>query len=170
MRPQHLLSTAILFTLALTGIANSSAQSHSNGTTPYVYSTDTFPPYRATIVRHTLRLAIPNNSQSISALKLTAPAGFTLNRKVEVFDNKTGTKLPVSVNVDRQTIELKFDRSVAPGTAIDVELNNVRVWGADRNYDLAAKFTGDRRNASSTNLQVAPDRYINLGTAELRRY
>jgi hypothetical protein len=169
MRPQHLLSTAILFTLALTGIVNSPAQSQSNETIPYVYSTYTFPSYQARIVRHTIRLAIPNNSSSVSALKLTAPAGFTLTRKVEVFDNKTGKKLPANVNVDRQTVELSFERAVAPGTAIDVELNNVRVWGVGRNYELAAKFASDNRNASGAELQVATDRYVNLGTAEFRR-
>jgi Protein of unknown function (DUF2808) len=168
MHSRQSISTAILLTLAITGIATSPALSQSSATIPYIYSTDTFPPYRATVARHTLRLAIPPNSPSVSALKLTAPAGFTLGQRVEVFNRKTGEKLPVSVNVNRQTVELSFARSIAPGTAIDLELNNVRVWGLDRHYDLAVKFTGDNRNANGSNLQVANDRYINLGRVGLR--
>jgi hypothetical protein len=169
--PSHrLLPTAILFTLALTGVVTSPAQSQSNDTMPYVYSTNVFPPNRYAAARHTLRLAIPSNSPSISALKLIAPAGFTLDRRVEVFNHKTGERLPVNVNINGQTVELSFDRSVEPGTAINVELNNVRVWGLARHYDLAAKFIGDNRNANSGKLQVANDRYVNLGRTELRHY
>jgi Protein of unknown function (DUF2808) len=171
MRSHRLLSTAIMFTLALT-VATPQAQSQSiESRLPYVYSTDTFPPYRATVARHTLRLAVPTNSPSLSALKLTAPAGFTLTRRVEIFDRKTGEKLPVNVNVnaDRQTVELRFDRAVAPGTEIAIELNNVRVWGLEKYYDLAAKFTGNNHSSSDTKSQVTIDRYISLGRTGLRR-
>ena len=158
MRP-HLVSTVTWFALALTTIAAPQAQSQptaAGSTLPYIYSNYTFPPYRATVARHTLRLAIPASSQPVSALKLTAPAGFKLDRRVEVFDNKTGAKLPVNVNIDRQTVELSFDRAVQPGTAIDLELNYVGIWGLERYYDIAAKF-------------VSGDRYINLGRTDLRR-
>jgi Protein of unknown function (DUF2808) len=158
MRP-HLVSTVTWFALALITIAAPQAQSQltaAGSTLPYVYSNYTFPPYRATVARHTLRLAIPASSQPVSALKLTAPAGFKLDRRVEVFDNKTGAKLPVNVNIDRQTVELSFDRAVNPGTAIDLELNYVGIWGLERYYDLAAKF-------------VSSDRYISLGRTDLRR-
>jgi hypothetical protein len=172
MRSHRLLSTVILFGLALTTVATSSnAQSQSAETTqPYIYSNYTFPSARASVARHTLRLAIPNNSKSVSALKLTAPAGFTLNQKVAVFNNKTGESLPVNISIAGQTVELSFARAVEPGTAIDVELNNVSVWGTDRHYDLAVKFASDRRNASEANIQlVSTDRYINIGRAGLRR-
>jgi Protein of unknown function (DUF2808) len=170
MRSLRLLPTVLLFTLVLLSVATPQAQSQSTESSlPYVYSNDTFPPYRATVARHTLRLAVPINSPSVSALKLTAPAGFTLNRRVEVFNHKTGEKLPVNVNLDRQTVELSFDRAVAPGTAIDVELNNVRVWGLEKHYDLAVKFTDNSQNVSDAKSQVANDRYINLGRTGLRR-
>ena len=160
MRP-HLVSTVTWFALALTTLAAPQAQSQptaatAGSTLPYVYSNYTFPPYRATVARHTLRLAIPASSQPVSALKLTAPAGFKLDRRVEVFDNKTGVRLPVNVKIDRQTVELSFDRAVQPGTAIDLELNYVGIWGLERYYDLAAKF-------------VSSDRYIDLGRTDLRR-
>jgi Protein of unknown function (DUF2808) len=178
MRSHRLLSLATLFTLALTTLATSAAQSQSavgvafpseNSTLPYVYGNNTFPSERASIARHAIRFAIPTNSKSVSALKLTAPAGFTLNQKVAVSDNKTGESLPVNVSIVGQTVELSFTRSVEPGTAIDIELNNVSVWGTDRHYDLAVKFAGDNRNANGGNLQVAKDRYINLGRTGLRR-
>jgi Protein of unknown function (DUF2808) len=163
MRSHRLLSTVILSILTLTTIATAPAQSQLNDTTPYVYSTDTFPPYRATVARHTLRLAIPANSPSVSALKLTAPVGFTLNRRVEVFNNKTGEKLPVNVNVNGQTVELSFDRAVAPSTSIDLELNNVRVWGLEQYYDLAVRFTG-----RDLKFPVAKG-YTNIARVGLRR-
>jgi hypothetical protein len=167
MRFHRLLSTAILFTLALTTVATSQAQSHSSeGTQPYIYSTNTFPSYRATVARHTIRLSIPSNSPSVSALKLTASDGFTLDKRVEVFNNKTGEKLPVNVNIDGKTVELSFDRAIQPGTAIDVELNNVRVWGLDRHYDLAAKFVTVNQDKSGVSSE---SRYINLGKTDLRR-
>jgi hypothetical protein len=143
MRP-HLVSTVTWFALALTTVAAPQAQSQptaatAGSTLPYIYSNYTFPPYRATVARHTLRLAIPASSQPVSAL-----------------NNKTGAKLPVNVKIDRQTVELSFDRAVNPGTAIDLELNYVGIWGLERYYDLAAKF-------------VSSDRYIDLGRTDLRR-
>ncbi len=88
MRSHRLLPFATLFTLALTTIATgANAQSQSvESTLPYVYSHNTFPSERASIARHTLRFAVPADSKSVSAVKLTAPAGFKLNQKVAVFD------------------------------------------------------------------------------------
>jgi Protein of unknown function (DUF2808) len=170
MRSHRLLPLAALFTLALATVSsNTVAQSQPiEGTLPYIYSNYTFPSARASIARHTLRLAIPRASKPVSGLKLTAPAGFTLNQKVAVFNNKTGENLPANAIVAGQTVELSFDRSIAPGTAIDIELNNVSVWGTARHYDLAVKF-GDNRNASGGKLQASGDRYVNVGRAELRR-
>jgi Protein of unknown function (DUF2808) len=170
MRSHRLLPFAALVTLALTSVSTSAtAQSQSvEGNLPYIYSNYTFPSARASIARHTLRLAIPTTSKSVSALKLTAPAGFTLNQNVTVSNNKTGESLPVNVSISGQTVELSFDRVIEPGTAIDIQLNNVSVWGTDRHYDLAVKF-GDNRNANTGNLQVSGDRYVNIGRAGLRR-
>jgi autotransporter translocation and assembly factor TamB len=171
MRSHRLLPFATLLTLALTTVATSTnAQSQSaESTLPYVYSHNTFPSERASVARHTLRFAIPANSKSVSALKLTAPAGFTLSQKVAVLNNKTGESLPVNVSIAGQTVELSFNRAVEPGTAIDVELNNVGVWGTDRHYDLAVKFASENRNANGSKLQVANARYVNLGRTGLRR-
>lgn len=170
MRSHRLFSIATLCTLALATVATTAnAQSQTESTLPYVYSHNTFPSERASVARHTLRLAIPSNSKSVSALKLTAPAGFTLNQKVAVLNNKTGESLPVNVSIDGQTVELSFNRVIEPGTAIDVELNNVGVWGTDRHYDLAVKFGSDNRNANGGKLQVSNDRFVNIGRAGLRR-
>jgi Protein of unknown function (DUF2808) len=169
MRSYRLLSIATLC-LALTNIATSGgAQSQAESVLPYIYSNYTFPSARASIARHTLRLAIPNNSKSVSALKLIAPAGFTLNQEVTVSNNKTGESLPVSIGIAGQTVELSFNRAVAPGTAIDIKLNNVGVWGTNRHYDLAVKFAGDNHNANDGKLQVSNDRYVNIGRTDLRR-
>ncbi len=170
MRSHRLFSIATLVTLALTTVSTSAnAQSQTENTLPYVYSHNTFPSERASIARHTLRFAVPANSKSVSAVKLTAPAGFTLNQKVAVFDNKTGESLPVNVSVSGTTVELSFNRAIESGAAIDIELNNVSVWGTDRHYDLAVKFAGDNRNASGGKLQVPNDRFVNIGRTGLRR-
>jgi hypothetical protein len=113
-------------------------------------------------------LAIPTNSKSVSALKLTAPAGFKLNQKVAVFDHKTGKSFPVNVSIAGQTVELSFNRAVEPGTAIDIELNNVSVWGTARYYDLAVKFADNNRSDNGSRLQSYNDRYINIGRTGLR--
>lgn len=169
MRSHRLLPFATLFTLALTTVATgANAQSQIEGSLPYVYSQNTFPSARASIARHTLRLAIPANSNSVSALKLTAPDGFTLSQKVAVSDNKTGQSLPANVSVAGTTVELRFDRAIAPGKTIDIELNNVGVWGTNRHYDLAVQFGGDNFNANTGKLQVAKDRYVNIGRTGLR--
>jgi Protein of unknown function (DUF2808) len=171
MRSHRLFSIATLVTLALTNVttgANAQSQS-AESTLPYVYSHNTFPSERASIARHTLRFAVPATSKSVSAVKLTAPAGFTLNQKVAVLDNKTGESLPVNVSITGQTVELSFNRAVEPGTAVDIELNNVSVWGTDRHYDLAVKFAGDNRNANGGKLQVSNERYVNIGRTGLRR-
>ena len=59
--------------------------------------------------------------------------------------------------------------AVEAGTAIDVELNNVSVWGTDRHYDLAVKFAVDNRNANGGKLQVSKERFVNIGRTGLRR-
>jgi Protein of unknown function (DUF2808) len=165
MRSHRLLSIATLFTLALTTVAISDkAQSQTESTLPYIYSNYTFPSARASVARHTLRLAIPANSKSVSALKLTAPAGFKLNQKVAVLDHRTGEILPVNVSMAGQTLELSFNRAVEPGMAIDIELSNVSVWGTARYYDLAVKFAGDNNGK----LQASNDRYVNIGRTGLR--
>ncbi len=169
MRSHRLLSFATLCTLVLTTVGtNAKAQSETESTLPYIYSNYTFPSARASIARHTLRLAIPTNSKSVSALKLTAPAGFRLTQKVEVFDNKTGKSLLVNVSIAGQTVELNFDRAVEPGTAIDIELNNVSVWGTARHYDLAVKFAGNNPNDNGSKMETSNGRFINTGRTGLR--
>jgi Protein of unknown function (DUF2808) len=170
MRSHRLFSIATLLTLALTTVATgANAQSQTGSDLPYVISHDTFPSPRASIVRHTLELVVPSNSKSVSAVKLTAPAGFTLNQKVAVFHHKTGESIPVNVSVDGKTVELSFNRAIEPGVGIDIELNNVSVWGTARHYDLAVKFAGDNRNASGGKLQVSNDRFVNIGRTGLRQ-
>lgn len=171
MGSHRLLSIATLLTLTVTSLSTSvTAQGQSaESALPYVYSQYTFPSERASVARHTLRLAIPNNSKSVSALKLTAPAGFTLSQKVTVSNNKTCEDLPVNVSIVGTTVELSFNRVVEPGTTIDVRLNNVSVWGTDRHYDLAVKFASDNRNAGGAKLQVTNDQFVNIGRTGLRR-
>ena len=169
MRSHRLLPVATLCTLALTTVATSAnAHSQTESTLPYVYNNNTFPSEHASIARHTLRFAVPADSKSVSALKLTAPAGFTLNQKVTVFDHKTGESLPVTVSIAGQTVKLSFNRAVEPGTAIDIKLNNVSVWGTARYYDLAVKFADDNRSDNDDKLQVSNDKYINIGRTSLR--
>ncbi len=169
MRSHRLLSIATSFTLALTSVVTGvSAQNTTQSALPYVVEHNTFPSERASIARHTLEFVVPSNSKSVSAVKLTAPAGFTLNKKVIVSNSKTGKILPVNVSIIGTTVELSFDRAVEPGTAIDIELNNVSVWGANRHYDLAVKFAGDNRNANGGKLQVANEPYVSIGRTGLR--
>lgn len=170
MRSHRLFSIATLLTLSLTtAVTGANAQSQTGSDLPYVYSHDTFPSPRASIARHTLELVVPSNSKSVSAVKLTAPAGFKLGQKVAVFHHKTGEGIPVNVSVNGKTVELSFNRAIEPGVGIDIELNNVSVWGTDRHYDLAVKFAGDNRNANGGKLQAANDRFVNIGRAGLRR-
>ena len=170
MRSHRLFSIVTLCTLALTTVATgANAQSQTESTLPYVYSHNTFPSERASIARHTLRFAVPTDSKSVSAVKLTAPAGFKLNQKVAVFHHKTGESIPVNVSVDGKTVELSFNRVIEPGEGIDIELNNVSVWGTARHYDLAVKFAGDNRNANGGKLQVSNDRFVNIGRTGLRQ-
>lgn len=169
MRSHRLLPLATLVTLALTAATPQAQSQPAERTLPHVYSHNTFPSEHASVARHTLRFVVPATSKAVSALKLTAPAGLTLNQKVAAFNHKTGESLPVNVSVDRQTVELSFNRAIAPGTAIDIELNNVGVWGTNRHYDLAVKFASDNRNTNVGKLQVANDRYINIGRTGLRQ-
>lgn len=169
MRSHRLFSIATLFTLALTTVTTGvNAQSKTGNALPYVVEHNTFPSERASVARHTLEFVVPSNSKSVSAVKLTAPAGFTLNQKVIVSNSKTGESLPANVSIVGTTVELSFDRAIEPGTAIDIELNNVSVWGTARHYDLAVKFAGDNRNASSGKLQVANEPYVSIGRTGLR--
>ena len=168
MRSHRLLSIATLFTLALTTVATGVNAQSKETALPYVFNHSTFPSERASVARHTLEFVVPANSKSVSAVKLTAPAGFKLSQKVVVSDSKTGETLPASVSVAGETVEVSFNRAIEPGTAVDIELNNVSVWGANRHYDLAVKFAGDNRNANAGKLQVSNERFVNIGRTGLR--
>lgn len=65
MRSHRLLPIATLC-LALTTLATSAkAQSQTEDTLPYICSNYTFPSERASIARHTFRLAIPTTSKLV---------------------------------------------------------------------------------------------------------
>ncbi|GBE93751.1 DUF2808 domain-containing protein [Fischerella thermalis CCMEE 5330] len=109
------------------------------------------------ILRHTLKIAVPENSKAISQLIIEAPANIVLRENIDVSE-ESGKKIAAKVSIQGKKATLEFAESVASGTTIIVEMNNVKktaVTTGDKFYKISTIFAG-------TNAELP------IGVAQLR--
>lgn len=82
------------------------------------------------ILRHTLKIAVPENSKAISQLIIEAPANIVLRESIDVSE-QSGKEIAAKVSIQGKKATLEFAESVAPGTTIIVEMNNVKKNSSD---------------------------------------
>ncbi|MBW4685712.1 MAG: DUF2808 domain-containing protein [Komarekiella atlantica HA4396-MV6] len=96
------------------------------------------------ILRHTLKIAVPENSKAISQLIIEAPANIVLRESIDVFE-QSGKEIAAKVFIQGKKATLEFAESVAPGTVIIVEMKNVKktaVTTGDKFYKISTILAG----------------------------
>lgn len=109
------------------------------------------------ILRHTLKIEVPQNSKAISQLIIEAPANIVLRESIDVSE-QSGKEIAVKVSIQGKKATLEFAESVAPGTIIIVEMKNVK---------KTAMTTGDKFYKISTIL-AGMNVELPIGVAQLR--
>ncbi|MDZ7965508.1 MAG: DUF2808 domain-containing protein [Nostoc sp. DedSLP03] len=109
------------------------------------------------ILRHTLKIAVPQNSKAISQLIIEAPANIVLRESIDVSE-ESGKEIAAKVSIQGKKATLEFSESVAPGTIIIVEMKNVK---------KTAMATGDQFYKISTIL-AGMNVELPIGVAQLR--
>ncbi|PSF31262.1 hypothetical protein C7H19_23040 [Aphanothece hegewaldii CCALA 016] len=125
---------------------------------PYIDSSVQFPRTRVPLVRHTIRISVPQNSKAISQLKLRIPYGLSAKNDITVTD-ESGRELTANTSVSEDTIIINFPQPVESGTELKIDMNRVvisrhsPIWL----YRVTAQLVG-----------LQPE--LNLGVARIRGY
>ncbi|MBD2772094.1 DUF2808 domain-containing protein [Iningainema tapete] len=149
------LATAVL-------IPSSYASARSNdGRVPHIDGNMQFPPNRSRIVRHTVRLHVPQNSKAVTQLLINVPNNLTVSNDIKDIDvaDENEQKINTNVSINSRTILLAFPEPVAPNTKFNIDLNNVKrsILGNGSVYRFWAKESGS-------------DAEIPIGVAQFRIY
>ncbi len=132
------------------------------GKVPYITGAVAFPsrvrPSIASRVRHTLRLQVPKTSSALSQLIIDVPDGLIVKNDISVFEH-SGRKINTNHSVNGSQVIVAFPETIAPGTSLDIDMNNVSVLGVSNAwlYQVSAKIVGIDVN-------------IPLGVAQIHTY
>ena len=108
--------------------------------------------------RHTLKIAISQQSNAVSKIIIEAPDNIELDDNIDV-SNQSGEKINTEIAIDdKKKATLTFSEPVSPGTKLTIEMNKVRKLRATRGEMLYKVFA----NFVDSN-QVVP-----VGIARLR--
>ena len=129
-----------------------------SGRVTHIDSSVQFPPTKARIFRHTLRLHVPQNSSPLSQLSIQVPAGLTASNNISIYDH-SGREINANVSVNGSQIILMFTQPITPGTKINIELNDIRRTGVSNAwlYPVSVRLAGSNAD-------------IPIGIANLRVY
>ncbi|MFN6560485.1 MAG: DUF2808 domain-containing protein [Nostoc sp. ChiSLP01] len=111
---------------------------------PHVLSLEESPPgiRNWRIIRHTLKIEVPQNGKAISQLIIEAPANIVLRESIDVSE-QYGKKNTAKVSIQGKKATLEFAELITPGTTIVVEMKNVKKTAAtsgDKLYKISAIF------------------------------
>ncbi|MCP2730275.1 hypothetical protein [Limnofasciculus baicalensis] len=119
----------------------------------HVDSTFQFPPTKARNFRHTIRLHIPQNSSAVSQLSIDIPAGLTVENDIRI-SNQSGDKINSSTSINGSKIIITFPTSVAPGSRLNIDLNDVTRLGVSNAW-LYHIFARSIDSNADTSIDVA---------------
>lgn len=110
---------------------------------PHIVGSVQFPQTKAKIVRHTVRLQIPQESSALSQLIINVPRGLTVTNNIRVSD-QSGRKINTNISVNGSTVLVAFPEPVAPGNRLEIDMNNVRISGVTNawSYHIFANLVG----------------------------
>jgi hypothetical protein len=117
-----------------------------NGTLPHVDGNYQFPQTKWSNVRHTLRVHIPKNSQSVSQISITVPETVNWSNKISdvIATGNKGGKVNTSISLNEKNIILTFNEPLPPDSHLEIDIKNVKqpLRGNGPVYRLFAKSTG----------------------------
>ena len=115
-----------------------------------------FSPTRWRLVKQTFVLHFPENSKAVTQIIIATPPTVAVSNDIEVLEHK-GRKISINVSVNGKNIILDFLKPVAPGSRIDINLNQVKqpILDSTSVYRFSAKVVGS-------------DTEIPIGVAEFR--
>lgn len=139
---------AAAFSLVAAALIPANYANARAGKFPHVDSTTEFPQSKWRIVRHTIRLHIPQESKALSQLSIDVPAGLTASNDIRVSD-QSGRKINTNVSVNGRKLTLAFPQPIAPETRLNIAMNRVIISGTSNAwlYHVSAKLVGN--NADS---------------------
>ncbi|MEW6497814.1 MAG: hypothetical protein AB1589_35735 [Cyanobacteriota bacterium] len=151
-------SSAVAVALAFAVPISADYASAHTGFSPHIDGAVQFPPTRWRIVRHTIRLHLPQGSSPLSQLIIDVPEGLTVSNNITINDN-LGRKVIANFSVTDNKIIVNFSQPIASESELKLNLNNVKRRGISNAwiYQFSAKFVG---------VNVA----IPIGTARIRVY
>ncbi|OKH50290.1 hypothetical protein NIES2101_19925 [Calothrix sp. HK-06] len=136
-------SAVCIITTMLVIPSTPASASDDNGTLPHVDGNYHFPQTKWGNVRHTLRIHIPRNSQSISQISIAVPKTVSWSNKVNdiAVTQNNGQKVNANISLNEKTITLAFNEPVSPNSKLEIDIKNVRqpLRGNGSIYRLFAK-------------------------------
>ena len=130
----------------------------SIGSSPHIDGAVQFPQTRARIVRHTIRLHIPQGRSPLSHLIIDVPKGLIVSNNITLTDDVKG-KINADFSILDNQIVVKISQPVASEAKLKLVLNDVRIRGVSNVwlYRISTKFVGVNRE-------------IPIGVAQFRVY
>lgn len=130
----------------------------SIGSSPHIDGSVQFPQTRARIVRHTIRLHIPQGRSPLSHLIIDVPKGLIVSNNITLTDDVKG-KINADFSIVDNQIVVKISQPVASESKLKLVLNDVRIRGVSNAwlYRISTKFVGVNRE-------------IPIGVAQFRVY
>lgn len=110
---------------------------------PRIVSSVQFPQTRWRVVRHTIRLQIPQNSSALSQLSIKVPPGLTVSDQITVSD-QSGEKLDTNIAIDGRKITMSFPKPVTSGAKLKIAMKGVKIVGISNAwlYPVSARLVG----------------------------
>lgn len=101
------------------------------------------PTNRWRLVKHSFRLHIPRNINTLSQLIINTPPTVAVSNDIDVLA-QNGQKISINIYVNSRIIIIDFPKKVISNTKLLVELNKVKqpITGPDSVYNLSAKVVG----------------------------
>lgn len=151
-------ATAVIVAITIFNFPTSASENIRFTALPSIDSSAQFPRTHVRVVRHTIRINVPQNSKAISQLKFSVPYGLSVRNDITVTD-ESGREIAAKTSVSEDTVSINFPQSVESGTELKIDMNRVVISRFSQNwlYRVTAQLVG-----------LQPE--LNLGVARIRGY
>jgi CO dehydrogenase/acetyl-CoA synthase delta subunit len=147
----YTIAICAIYTVAIIPADYVSANNH-NGNFLHVDGNSQFPQKRWSIVRHTLKVHIPKNSQRMAQISIAVPETVNWSNKINdvVVSGNKGAKNNTKISINGQNIILAFDEPLPPDSHVEIDIKNIRqpFFGNGPIYRLFAKAVGSNVDIS----------------------
>lgn len=146
MKKALICAAAFTLTVAVSMPDTYANSTRESGNFPHIVNLSEFPQgiKHWRILRHTLKLEIPQQSKAVYQLNIEAPENIVVRNNIDV-SNQSGKKIDTKITINDKKVTLLFAEPVAPGTMLTIEMNNVkktRVTSGEKLYKISAFLVG----------------------------